>query len=76
MLIAAMILSVSQVSSMCKASPFWVNHVEVFINQNEHVLLRIELHLLEILLSGNYDLLLVICSSLTSGRLFKVRWLV
>lgn len=75
-LIAAMILSTSLVSCLRKASPVWVNHVEVFINQNEHVLLRVELHLLEIRLSGNYDLLLVICASLTSSRLLKVRWLV
>lgn len=75
-LIAAMILSASLVSCLGKASPVWVNHVEVFINQNEHVLLRVELHLLKIRLSGNYDLLLVICASSTSSRLLKVRWLV
>jgi hypothetical protein len=71
-----LILSSSLVSSLCKASPVWVDHVEVLINQNEHVLLRVELHLLKVLLSGNYDLLLVITSSLTSSRLLKVPWLV
>ena len=40
------------------------------------MLRRVELHLLKVLLSGNYDLLLVITSSLTSSRLLKVPWLV
>jgi hypothetical protein len=75
-MIRVVIRFVCIVSSLSKASAFWVNHVEVFINQNEHVLLRVELHLLKILLSGYYDLLLVIYSSLTSSRLFKGCWLV
>jgi hypothetical protein len=54
------------ISSWCKARTFWVDYVEVFIDQDEHMLLGVKLHLLEILLSRNYNLLFIEGSDLPS----------